>query len=186
LSGMLSEGRRIIQKSAGAAPEGFRAPCAAVCPNLLKAEIIEGYIYDSSVMMQKTAWDMLNGKYVKPRAITKEIFDSLQIEEGIMVIPGAGEYTWYLNKSAYPSFLELAKHDFRQCLYAGIPFVSLSHVSPIQQTSALENSETGFDFYRELLKYARRYAEKKGFCFSSVTMAEACRRLQVAKRKKRG
>jgi peptidoglycan/xylan/chitin deacetylase (PgdA/CDA1 family) len=177
LRGMLKSGRDIISNAIGFAPVGFRGPSGATCANLSRAEALNGYRYDSTRMLQKAAWDLLNGVYEKPCPINREIFDSMQPEEDIAEIPGAGEYTWYLDEKNYAVTLELAKHDFHQCLESGIPFVSVSHVSPMQQTEASDDAEIGFEFYREILTYCRQYARQNNINFVSVTLNEICDRL---------
>ena len=131
--------------------EGFRAPCLSVCDNLFVALEAEGYLYDSSRFFQKAAWDMFNG-VADPEIcpITREDFDRQQFSGRLRLFPLTAEYTWYLTRDQFDTFLRLAKHDFDACLTAGIPFVTLSHVSPIQEG----DKDSGFALYRELLKYA--------------------------------
>ncbi len=68
------------------------------------------------------------------------------------------EYTWYLKRDRFDAFLELAKHDCAACLSAGIPFVPICHVSPIQEGEA----DCGFALHRELLAFARQTAREAG------------------------
>ncbi len=173
LRAMLVEGRDIISRAVGIVPAGFRAPSAAVCQNLNTAEFLEGYRYDSSIMMQKAAWDLLNGVYEKPYPINRQIFDSMQPEQDIIVIPGAGEYTWYLAGEDFNLTFDLARHDFHKSIEAEIPFVSVSHVSPIQQTASLAESDIGFKFYRKLFAYFKQHLESAGISFKSITLSEA-------------
>jgi hypothetical protein len=157
---------------------GFRGPSAAICPNLHPAEALEGFAYDATVMMQTGAWDILNNKYTGPAPITRAIFDSAQDHPDLLTISGTGEYTWYLDDAHYALTMELAKHDFHACFDAGIPFVSVAHVSPMFQTELHgSESEIGVRFYRELLRYCRDYVQGKGVRFTSMTLQQYTNRV---------
>jgi predicted deacetylase len=168
----LREGRDILEEAFGFEVDGFRAPCLAVCDNLFMALDAEGYRYDSSGFLQKAAWDLINGESNPPiHPITRDIFDSHQAAKKTQCFPLTAEYTWYLTRDRFNNFLELAKHDFDACLNANIPFVQLSHVSPIQEGDA----DCGFALYRELLAHAKHSAAKQGKRLVSTTLAEATR-----------
>ncbi len=170
---MLKDGRRILEQALKYPLKGFRAPSGAICKNLYHALEREGYLYDSSKIFQEAGWDIINGKKdISPLPITRSIFDSHQTGGNLRVIPMASEYTWYLKKETYDMTLSLAKHDFNACLESGIPFVALSHVSPIQ-----EGEETcGFELYRRLVDYARERSSDLGLDLQMLTLSEVCER----------
>jgi hypothetical protein len=165
----LSKGQRLLEDILGAPVEGFRAPCLSVCDNLFTALEEEGYLYDSSKCLQPTGWDILNGRPATPPApINRARFDACQAGGRMRTLPLTAEYTWYLNTERYAVCLELAKHDFRACLDAGIPFVPVCHVSPVQDG-------LGLDFHRKFLGWARAEASRRNVRLVSTTLAEACR-----------
>lgn len=165
-------GKRILESAIGTSVHGFRAPCLSTCDNLFNALEAEGYQYDSSHVFQEAAWDLINnpGKKVKPLEINKDRFDAFQVSGNTRTLPIAAEYTWYLKRGDYEAFLNLAKHDFDSCLAAGIPFVPVCHVSPIDEGDA----DLGFELYRKLIAYARSQADKHGISFVSKTLFETC------------
>jgi hypothetical protein len=55
---------------------------------------------------------------------------------------------------------------------AGIPFVPICHVSPVQQGEA----DCGFALHRELVAFARETARQEGKRLVSATLAEAAER----------
>ena len=83
------------------------------------------------------------------------------------IFPLTAEYTWYLTRDQFDAFLQLAKHDFDACLNAGIPFVPLCHVSPVQEG----DGDCGFALHRELLAYAREPRSNKENALVSTTLA---------------
>jgi len=171
LRARLAAGRRILQSALSMPIAGFRAPCLSTCPNLFAALEAEGYRYDSSQYLQPAAWDILNGRAdLSPVPITRKDFDRCQTGGTLKSFPLTGEYTWYLKSAAYNITLKLAKGDFDACLETGIPFVPLSHVSPIQEG----DPDKGFSFYRELLGHARAAAESCGTRLACVTLSDAC------------
>jgi hypothetical protein len=166
----LRMGRQILEDMTGRPVEGFRAPCLSVCDNLFTALDLEGYRYDSSRFFQKGAWDLINGAPTPNIcSITREAFDAQQFPGQTRQFPLTAEYTWYLKRDRFQAFLDLAKHDCAACLRAGIPFVPLCHVSPIQQGDA----DCGFTLHRELLAYAQHTARELGKRLVPATLAEA-------------
>lgn len=146
----LGQGRQILEDALECPIKGFRAPCLSTCENLFTALSAEGFSYDSSMYLQEGGWDLLQGKALAPRPISRLDFDRSQHSSGIRSLPLTTEYTWYLRQTDFEATMALAQHDFDSCLRAGIPFVTLAHVSPLKQC---ENG-CGFDFYRRLIGYA--------------------------------
>jgi peptidoglycan/xylan/chitin deacetylase (PgdA/CDA1 family) len=168
----LALGKRILESALGEVVHGFRAPCLSTCPNLFKAISDEGYVYDSSHVFQEAAWELINnpGKKVKPLAITRDRFNKFQISGNTRTLPISAEYTWYLKKKDYDTFLDLAKHDLDGCLAAEIPFVPVCHVSPVQEGDA----DLGFELYRKLVAHAKSQASRQGLSFVAKTLFETC------------
>jgi peptidoglycan/xylan/chitin deacetylase (PgdA/CDA1 family) len=173
----LATGRRILEDALGFEIGGFRAPCLSICDNLFHALDAERYGYDSSRHFQDAGWDIINNREYHPLPITRERFDEAQYPGGLMrTLPLTAEYTWYLPLSKYSITMDLARHDFIACMRAGIPFVPVCHVSPVQQC---ENN-CGFDFYRELLDFAREQASANGEPLDLLSLAETAERRMPA------
>jgi hypothetical protein len=174
----LVKGRTILEEASDAEIVGFRAPCLATCSNLFRALDTEGYLYDSSQHLQEAGWDILNEKEpLEFRAISREDFRKAQYPGRLLSFPLTTEYTWYLRWDKFDITLELAKHDFLSCMQAGIPFVTLSHVSPIQEGE----EDAGFEFYRRLLLFARERAEASGRQLQLTTLSNLSRRSENLK-----
>jgi hypothetical protein len=168
---LLAAGRTILEDALSIPITGFRAPCLQTCDNLFRALEEEGYGYDSSRYLQPAGWDILNGQInVKPTPINRQSYDRYQRQGRLRILPLTTEYTWYLTRQHFDRTLDLAKHDFCACLEAGIPFVPLSHVSPIQEGN---HPGCGFDFYQKLIVFAREACVDKGENLHFVPLAEA-------------
>jgi hypothetical protein len=175
LRARLRTGRTILEDVLGQPVDGFRAPCLSTCDNLFVALNAEGYAYDSSQCFQKGAWDLINGSNSPAICpITRELFDSHQTPGRMRTFPLSAEYTWYLTRERFGAFLQLAKHDFDACLNAGIPFVPVCHVSPIQEGDA----DCGFALHRELLAHARERANSQGKRLVGAALSELSRNWQ--------
>ena len=165
----LEYGRGLLESALGVPVRGFRAPALQVCGELYRALGEAGYRYDSSACLQETGWDYLNGRCeTAPREINRERFEALQKVPAIPVWPLTTDYTWFLAPEHYMLSMKLAQHDFRQCRAAGIPFVTVCHVSPVQDGK--ENC--GLRFWAELLAWMREEAEREGFSLQSATLGE--------------
>ena len=169
---VLATGRQILEHALDVPMTGFRAPCLSTCDRLFEALQAEGYLYDSSCVFQDTAWAMINdpGTDAEPLPITRERFRRMQTDGAMRVWPISAEYTWYPKREWVESFIRLAKHDLDACLAAGIPFVPVCHVSPVQEGDAGQ----GFELYRRLLAYAHERAEAAGKQLVSVTLSTLC------------
>jgi hypothetical protein len=176
---VLATGRRILESALDTKIAGFRAPCLSTCDALFEAIALEGYRYDSSRVFQAAAWDLINdpGTPAMPRPITRRRFAAFQSRHGLRTWPIAAEYTWYLKRAHYAAFLTLARHDFDACLTAGIPFVPVCHVSPVQEG----DPGCGFDLYRDLLAHAHTRARAAGASVTSLTLSQLCNRWNSSK-----
>ena len=162
----LLTGRKIIEDATGVRVNGFRAPSLQSCDNMFIALAEEGYIYDSSTYFQKAGWDILNNIEYVPQAIDREKFAQHQ-KAGLQELPLTTEYTWYLGKSNFDTEYSLAVHDLDCCMRAGIPFVNICHVSPVQEG---RDGNLGFDLYRKLIEYAKAGAERNKCALKSMTL----------------
>ena len=170
----LCKGREILETALDIPIKGFRAPAGAICAGLFDALVAEGYAYDSSKILQESAWDLIidPDQPVAPRPITRARFVGFQPGNGLRIWPIVAEYTWYLTRAHYDTFLALAKHDFDACLATGLPYVPVCHISPVHEGDA----ECGLDLYRALLAYARERTAAAGRRLVCVTCAELCER----------
>ncbi|MBT3381791.1 MAG: polysaccharide deacetylase family protein [Lentisphaerae bacterium] len=169
---ILGTGRQILEDALGVPMRGFRAPCLSTCDQLFEALEAEAYVYDSSAVFQTTAWDLINDpdRDVAPMPVTRELFEQMQTAGSMWTWPISAEYTWYLKCEHAERFLALAKHDFEACLSAGIPFVPVCHVSPVQEGDAGQ----GFDLYRKLMAYVRQRVVEEGKRLVSITLSQLC------------
>ncbi|MCX6984582.1 MAG: DUF2334 domain-containing protein [Lentisphaerae bacterium] len=171
IASRLRKGREILEEGLNYKIKGFRGPCLSVCDNLFTALAGGKYAYDSSLYLQPAAWDIWNDKKdIKVKQIVKKNFVEMQGPGNLKSLPLTAEYTWYLKKNNFDIILELAKHDLDACLENDIPFVPLSHVSPIQEGK----DNLGFEFYSRIIAYGREKAGLLNKKFEAVTMAEAC------------
>lgn len=171
----LATGRRILEDGLGLEILGFRAPCLAICDNLFHALEGEGYRYDSSRHLQETGWDILNDKEeIEPRPITRDDYETVRYPGKLLTFPLTTEYTWYLPWKRFDITMDLAKHDFLACMRADIPFVTVSHVSPIQEGE----EDSGFEFYRRLLDFAQEQTAASGKELQAITLGELSRHVQ--------
>jgi peptidoglycan/xylan/chitin deacetylase (PgdA/CDA1 family) len=166
----LAQGRWILRDALGFEIFGFRAPCLSVCDNLFTALDAEGFHYDSSRYLQEGGWDLLQDKPLAPRPIAREDFDQAQYLGRMRSLPLTTEYTWYLRPQKFEETMSLARYDFTSCLRVGIPFVTLAHVSPLNQC---ENG-CGFELYRRLIDYAQKQASAAGEQLRLLNLDETC------------
>jgi peptidoglycan/xylan/chitin deacetylase (PgdA/CDA1 family) len=169
----LTTGRRILEDALGLSISGFRAPCLSICDNLFRSLEAEDYRYDSSRHLQETGWDIINNKSSQPQPITREDFQRCQFPGRIRTLPLTTEYTWYLTRQKFEVTLDLARHDISACLRAGIPFVPVSHVSPIHECE----HGCGFEIYRRMLAFSQEQAASYGQDLHLLNLEEACGRL---------
>jgi len=168
---ILTLGKSLLESALPVKIQGFRAPAGSICDNLFVALEEEGFLYDSSHIMQTSAWTLISNpdQPVAPQPVTRSRHDAFQMCKKMRELPIMAEYTWYPKRKHYDTFLALAKHDFDACLAEGLPFIPVCHVSPVEQG----DPECGYDFYRELISYARAQAQKHGVSLVGATMSDA-------------
>lgn len=169
----LAQGRDILQDALGHEIAGFRAGAGSSCSNLFTALAEEGYTWDSSRILQEAGWDLIQGELnITPMSITLERFEALQHSSGLKELPIYTDYTWYLTEERYEPSLNLAKHDFRQALESGIPFVPICHVSPIFEG----DPGLGLKLFRELDAFARELAAEKQVTLKYAKVSDAVKK----------
>jgi predicted deacetylase len=149
----LHAGRKILEDAIECPVKGFRSPALQSCENMFIALAEENYQYDSSTCLQKAAWDIINGIDYDIQEITRKSFDQLQTSKTMRELPLTAEYTWYLGESKFDKCFNLAIHDFDACMQAGIPFINVCHVSPLQEGE----DQLGFELYHKLFDHAREF-----------------------------
>jgi peptidoglycan/xylan/chitin deacetylase (PgdA/CDA1 family) len=165
----LARGREILQEALEVPMLGFRAPALQWGEALPLALQAEGYRYDSSRYLQPAGWDLINGRLDTPPArIDGAAFDTLQIPGGPVELPLTTDYTWYLRREYAELSWSLAQHDLAACQAAGIPFVTVSHVSPLFQG----DGDCGIALLRRLLAAGRAGAEEAGQPLYAAPLAE--------------
>jgi peptidoglycan/xylan/chitin deacetylase (PgdA/CDA1 family) len=168
----LRQGREILEKALGFPIKGFRAPALQESPGMFQALAEEGYLFDSSNCLQETGWDyILDRMETPPREITRERWRQMRAKSHGLMLPLTCDYTWYLTEEKYAAAMRLAQHDFRQCLEADIPFVTVCHVDPVFEGE-------GIRFLRELFAFAHKEAPRMGrkITFANMdTIAEQIR-----------
>jgi len=167
----LRKGRKIIEDAIAMPVRGFRAPALQACGNMFIALAEEGYQYDSSTCLQKAGWDILNGLEYVPQDINRAKFKQHQ-KENLLELPLTADYTWYLGRANFEKAYALAVHDFECCMKSGVPFVNISHVSPIQEGA---DGNLGFEFYRKFIPYAKTSAEKNGYELKSMPLHDVAK-----------
>ena len=165
----LAQGRRILEEALGVPMQGFRAPALQWCDALPLALHAEGYRYDSSRYLQPAGWALINGHLdTPPQPINRAVFDALQLPEGPVELPLTTDYTWYLTREGFDPSWRLALHDVDACLGAGVPFVTVSHVSPVFEG----DDDCGVRLLRDLLREVRARAGAAGEPLNLGPLAE--------------
>lgn len=152
----LKQGREILEDAFGFPIIGFRAPALQESPGMFAALKKEGYLFDSSAVLQETGWDYLLDKLdVPPRDITRAKWEALRAKGQGLTIPHTCDYTWFLSKN-YDAMMSLAKHDLQQSIEADIPFVNLCHVNPVHEGEGMRFMKEFFAVARKMVADADR------------------------------
>lgn len=83
-------------------------------------------------------------------------------------MPLTTDYVWYLTRDRVEASWELALHDLKACLKAGIPFVTVCHVSPVWEG----DEGCGISLLRRLLQAARELADERDEPIQFGTLGE--------------
>ena len=152
----LREGRRILEDAFGFKVESFRAPALQESPAMFQAIKEEGYLVDSSSLLQETVYeyylDKMDGA---PQEITRGRWEALRKKGQGLMLPLTCDYTWDLHENHYNKVMALAQHDFRQSVENDIPFVTVCHVNPVHDGE-------GFRFLHEFYQFAKDYCKSVG------------------------
>lgn len=169
----LRQGREILENALGFKISGFRAPSLQESPGMFQAIFEEGYQFDSSGCFQETGWDyLLDRMHVPAREITRERWEKMRAKSHGLMLPLTCDYTWYLTAEKYQVMMQLAQHDFRQCLETDIPFITVCHVDPVYEGE-------GIRFLQELFAFARTEAAKNGCELEFATLQTIAEKLQA-------
>ena len=160
LAPRLRQGRKILEDALEFPITGFRAPALQESPGMFDALAQEKYTFDSSACLQETGWDYLLGHTEVPaRSIDRARWLTLRQKSTVPILPLTTDYTWYLTEARYRPTMELAKHDYRACVAANIPFVPVCHVNPVWDG----DPGCGVRFLSELYSFAREDAAVNGY-----------------------
>ena len=145
----IRQGRKILEEAFGFPVQSFRAPALQESPAMFAALKAEGFIADSSCLLQETAYDYYLDKMdATPQEITRERWEAIHRKGHGLTFPLTCDYTWDLHDNHYAKVMDMAKHDFRQCLENDIPFVTVCHVNPVFDGE-------GIRFLREFYRFAK-------------------------------
>lgn len=166
---LLARGRGLIEDVLNVPMIGFRAPCLQICDNLFTALADEGYRYDSSFPIQESGWDLIMGNVdIARRQITRQRVEQTRQDPRLTSLPMTTDYTWFLTEDRYDATVAMAQQDVMDCLREGIPFVPLSHVSPLWEG----DGDCGVRFFRGLVEFARKASAEAGQSCDFVPLAE--------------
>lgn len=169
----LRQGRDILEHALGFRITGFRAPALQESPGMFQALAEEGYQFDSSNCLQETGWDyILDRMDVPPREITRARWEKMRAKSQGIMLPLTCDYTWYLTPGKYEAAMRLAQQDFRQCLEADIPYITVCHVDPVYEGE-------GIRFLRELFAFARTETARSGWELEFATLATIAEKVAV-------
>ena len=155
--GRLRQGRTVLEESFGFAVESFRAPAFQESPAMFAALKQEGYLVDSSSLLQETAYDYYSDRMdAAPTEITRGRWEALRQKSFGLMLPLTCDYTWDLHENHYDAMMALARHDCLQCLEHDLPFVTVCHVNPVFDGEGLRFLHDLFQFAREAASAAGR------------------------------
>ena len=164
----LREGIDIFKHVFGVRPSGFRSPCASTHKYTFEVLRENGFVYDSSCVVNPLGWHYLVNDYTSEIDWTPEMTPEPYVigdnEQGLYEIPIMSEYTWYLQRRNAEAHYELMISDLIRTLEyrAGI-FVSLAHVNPISQNTRFGDDDTGLELYRRVFEWVIKN-NKYEFC----------------------
>ena len=161
----LRQGRDILEKAFGFPLVGFRAPALQESPGMFEAIRTEGYLYDSSAILQESVYefyaDRMDGK---PLPITRERFEALRAKSGGLTLAHTCDYTWFLPERRYAATIALARHDLLACIENDLPFIPACHVTPVHEGEGLR-------FLHDIFQIAREECAKAGREIQFVPLA---------------
>lgn len=151
LTDKLAKGREIFQKTLGYAPQGFRAPCVAICDNMYTALHALDFQWSSNLVVNPMGWRYINRHYDAGEPWQSTFVPRpYHHASGVIEAPVHSEYTWYLTEAEIDRHFALAKADFDRARQAGDPFVAMSHYYAMTGPWS-----AGLRVYERLFAYAR-------------------------------
>ena len=167
----IRQGRKVLEDAFGFSVQSFRAPALQESPAMFAALKEERFLADSSCLLQETAYDYyLDNMDAVPQEITRARWEAIHRKGHGLTFPLTCDYTWDLHDNHYAKVMDLAKHDFRQCLENDIPFVTVCHVNPVFDGE-------GIRFLRELYRFAKETTEAVGRELQFKTLEELAQTL---------
>jgi len=158
----IRQGRQLLEKAFGFSVDSFRAPALQESPAMFEAIKAEGFLADSSVLLQETAYDYyLDRMDTVPQEITRERWEALHQKGHGLTFPLTCDYTWDLRDNHYDKVMALAQHDFLQSLENNLPFVTVCHVNPVFDGEGIRFLHEFFQFAKETALAAGRELQFK-------------------------
>ncbi len=162
----IRQGRKVLEDAFGFPVLSFRAPALQESPAMFAALKEEGFLADSSCLLQETAYDYyLDRMDAVPQEITRKRWEDIRRKGHGLTFPLTCDYTWDLHDNHYAKVMDLAKHDFRQSLENDIPFVTVCHVNPVFDGE-------GIRFLHEFYQFAKETTEAIGRKLQFTTLEE--------------
>ncbi len=128
LADKLTRGRDILTEITGYVPQGFRAPCLAVCDPMFRALHDLGFQWSSNQVVNPRGWQYINRDYHAPLPLWPGgPANPHRHTSGVIEAPMYSEYSWYLTDADVERHFELARSDFERAHANGDAFVVLSH-----------------------------------------------------------
>ena len=158
----IRQGRKLLEDAFGFPVLSFRAPALQESPAMFAALKEEGFLADSSCLLQETAYDYyLDRMDTVPQEITRKRWEDIHRKGHGLTFPLTCDYTWDLHDNHYDKMMDLAKHDFRQCLENDIPFVTVCHVNPVFDGEGIRFLHEFYQFAKETTEAAERELQFK-------------------------
>jgi len=158
----LQQGRQVLEEAFGFPVKSFRSPALQASPAMFEAIRLEGYLADSSVLLQETAYDYyLDRMDAVPQVITRERWEAAHRLGHGLTLPLTCDYTWDLHDNHYAKVMDMAQQDFRQCLENDLPFVTVCHVNPVFDGEGIRFLHEFFQFAKETTAAAGRELQFK-------------------------
>ena len=158
----IRQGRKLLEEAFGFPVESFRAPALQESPAMYEAIKAEGFLADSSSLLQETAYDYyLDRMDAIPQEITRERWETLHKKGYGLSFPLTCDYTWDLHNNHYDKVMAMAQHDFRQSLENDLPFVTVCHVNPVFDGEGIRFLHEFYQFAKDTTAAAGRELQFK-------------------------
>lgn len=167
LADKLRRGRDILTEILGYSPQGFRAPCLAVCDPLFQALHDLRFQWSSNLVVNPMGWQYIKREYHAPGPLWPGVpARPHRHPSGVIEAPMYSEYSWYLTDADVDRHFQLAQRDFDRARANGDAFVVLSHYFAMTGKWS-----AGLRVYQRLFDYARSRGNVR-FCTLSQLVAD--------------